>query len=76
MTVGAESCALLNTVFVDDAKRTESFVFGIIVGCKREGMEAIQPAMVGSATVGPWTLDNFHGRRSSRHTSSEGWSLG
>jgi hypothetical protein len=41
MAVGAESCAFLDTVFVDDAEWAESFIFGVVVGGEGEGVETV-----------------------------------
>ena len=35
MRVGPEACARCNTVFIDDAQRTERFVFVVLVPSKR-----------------------------------------
>lgn len=51
--VRAESCASLDAVFVYDAKGAEGLVLGGVVGGEGEGVEGVEPAVVGVAAEVP-----------------------
>lgn len=57
--VSAKTCAFLHAVFVDYTQGTERLVPGVVVGCKRKGVEGVQPAVVSMAASIPRTLDDL-----------------
>lgn len=59
--VCAKTCAFFHAVFVDDTQGTETFVAGVVVGCKGEGVESVEPAVVSMAASIPGSLDDFQG---------------
>ena len=65
--VCAEACAFFYAIFVYYAERAERFVAGVVVGGEGEGVEGVEPAVVGVAAGIPGSLDDFEGRGGGRH---------
>lgn len=59
--VRAKACAALHAVFVYHAEGAEGFVRGVVVGGEGEGVEGVEPAVVGVAAVVPGALCDFEG---------------
>ena len=67
MRVGAKTCVGLDAIFIDDTKRTISLMRGAFVAvhnlrtymiktksdlpCEREGVEGLQPTMIGRTPI-------------------------
>lgn len=58
----SESGAPLYAILVDDAQGAEVLELGVIVGGKAEGVECVEPAVVGMAASGPGTFGDGEGR--------------
>ena len=54
--VRAKARAAFYAVFVDHAEGTERFVGRVVVGGEGEGVEGVEPAVVGVAAVVPGSL--------------------
>jgi hypothetical protein len=59
--MGAEAAAGRDGVVVDDPQRAEAVVLGVVVVGEREGVEAVEPAVVGVAAFVGATEDDGHG---------------
>lgn len=55
----AEARAAGDAVFVDYAQGTEGFVGGVVVAGEGEGVEGVEPAVVGVASLIPRSLCDF-----------------
>ena len=55
VSMGSETLASLNPVFIDDEQRPEACVARIVVVPKRESVLRVEPAKVGKASVFTFT---------------------
>ncbi len=61
MLVGRKPGEGCHPIFVQDAQGAEVGKFGGVIGGEREGVVAVQPAMVGVTTVRGAARDDFGG---------------
>lgn len=59
--VGAEARAALDAVFVDDAQGAEGCEARVVVGGEGEGVEGVEPVVVGVAAGVPRAFGYFEG---------------
>ena len=53
----AEAAPRIHEVLVDDAQRAEAHVLGVVVVREREGVERVEPAVIGVAALGSGSMD-------------------
>lgn len=58
--MGGEARPRCNDILIDDTQTAEAHVRGIVVISKAESVVAIEPAMVGMATLGGFAKGEFH----------------
>lgn len=61
VAVFAEACAAGDAVFVDHAQGAEGFVAWVVIAGEGEGVEGVEPAVVGVAAGVPGAFGDFEG---------------